>query len=144
MELHYIILSRRKKNEYWYYNGTLSDKEEHDIYEAARNGIPYDEIEGADAIKARIAEEFNSFKFIRKKVTPSDISFFLDELEERAIRGVKDLDSFLNYKDSMVIRRGDGSTVELSTEHGMISIKDSRKRGVRRMTVDHFLSYFQY
>ena len=138
MYLYFDVLNRKTNNRGWPYDMNLSEEEMISIYSGIRDGIPYDEIDKAPEIKARIADYFNSFN--KKKVTADDISFYLSEMDERAARGMTDVVSFLNHKDSMILRRNDGSTVSFHTERGLVYFEDSRKKNcINQMTVDTFL-----
>ena len=140
MYIYFDLLDRKRNNRGWPYDRDLTKEELISIYSGIRDGIPYDKIDRAPEIKAKIAEYFNSFN--KKKVSPDDITFYLNEMDERAAQGLTDVESFLNHKDSMVIRRNDGSTVSFHTERGLVFFEDSRNKNcVCHMTVETFLGW---
>jgi hypothetical protein len=69
------------------------------------------------------------------------IEFFLPDSEYKRIRKMKDPAAvFSREEEHMTIYRNDGSSVTVSTENGMVKVKDSRQNGYNyTMENDWFL-----
>jgi hypothetical protein len=68
------------------------------------------------------------------------IEFFLPESEYKRINKMKDPEAvFSRTEEHMTIYRNDGSSVTISTENGMVRVKDSRKNGYNYMTENDWL-----
>jgi hypothetical protein len=72
---------------------------------------------------------------LKKPRNVEEIEFFLPDSEYKRIRKMKDPEAvFSRAEEHMTIYRNDGSSVTVSTENGMVKVKDSRQNGYNYTT----------
>lgn len=78
---------------------------------------------------------------LKKSRAIASMEFYLPEREVQRIRKIKNPEAaFSRKKEKMTIYRSDDSFVEISSENGMVMIKDSRKNSQYiKMDADQFL-----
>jgi hypothetical protein len=117
------------------------------IMKEIASGKTIGEIEGIDSIKAEMTElvmyadswiNLNGSQRTTRLKKPrevEEIEFFLSESEYKRIYKMKDPAAvFSRPEEHMTIYRNDGSSVTISTEYGMVKVKDSRENGSNYMT----------
>jgi hypothetical protein len=126
---------------------TLSKGDYCKIMKEIALGKTIGEIEGIDEIKAEMTEivmyvdswiNLNGSQRATRLKKPrevEEIEFFLPESEYKRIHKMKDPTTvFSRPEEHMTIYRNDGSNVTISTENGMVKVKDSRENGSHYIT----------
>lgn len=121
-------------------------------------GIPIKEIPGIDDVISRMTEKVQDMDSyinldgsyrttrLKKPRAISEMEFTLPSSEYHRIMKMADPEAvFDRPEEHMTLYRNDGSSVNLSSENGKITIRDSRNKTSHTiMDVEHFISHIIY